>query len=79
METNQTFLVTDWTILIGAMVHVLQDRRILRMGVVETVSTDGRVIWLEQGHGFGRQVVDKGSGFQILISEQQLRSIGKLH
>lgn len=78
MGSAQYFLVNDWTILTGAIVEIRQGRQLLREGVVEAFTSDGRVVWLQQGQGFGRQLVDKGSGFTIHISEEQLKSIGKL-
>lgn len=78
MGSAQYFLVNDWTILTGATVEIRQGRQLLRQGVVEEFTSDGKVVWLQQGQGFGRQLVDKGSGFTIHISEEQIKSIGKL-
>ena len=74
----QYYFVNDWTLLTGAKVHVLLDKSFLREGLVETCTPDGNIIWLQQGYGFGRQLVDKGSGFKIHISEAQLEAIGRL-
>ncbi|MET4620721.1 hypothetical protein ABIE18_002177 [Arthrobacter sp. 2762] len=74
----QYYIVNDWNILAGAMVEIRMGRDFLREGVVESYTPDGCIVWLEQGQGFGRQLVDKGSGFNICISEDRLRAIGRI-
>jgi hypothetical protein len=78
MYKSSPLVDDDWTILIRASVEVRQDRHVLRTGVVESVTADGNIVWLALGEGLGRQLVDKGSGYQILISPNQIKSIGKL-
>lgn len=78
MGQMQYYIVNDWTILAGAMVEIRIGRDFLREGVVESHTPDGSIVWLEQGQGFGRQLVDKSSGFKIYISEDRLRAIGRV-
>lgn len=72
-------LVHDWTTLIGARVKVLHENQVVREGQVEAVTPDGRAAWLSQGGGFGRQIIDKGSGYQIIVPVEQLHAVGRTH
>ncbi len=72
-------LVHDWTILIGARVKVLHENQVVREGQVEAVTPDGRAAWLSQGEGFGRQLFDKGSGYQLIVPLEQFHALGRKH
>lgn len=83
-ESTQTspgrpVIVNDWSLLAGFQVQVRLNRWPLRYGRVEEVTRDGSALWVEAGSGFGRQLVDQGSGFQILVDPHQLAALGQRH
>lgn len=83
-ETTLTFpsrpvIVNDWSLLAGFHVQVRLNWWTLRSGRVEEVTRDGNALWIEAGSGFGRQLIDQGSGFQILVDPHQLAILGQRH
>lgn len=78
-ETSQDrpVIVNDWSLLTGFRVRVRLNRCILRYGHVEEVTSDGSALWIEAGHGFGRQLIDQGSGFQVLLEPHLLASLAQ--
>jgi hypothetical protein len=74
---DRPVIINDWSLLIGFRVHVRLNRCILRYGRVEEVSSDGNALWIEAGHGFGRQLIDQGSGFQVLLDPHLLAPLGQ--
>jgi hypothetical protein len=64
-------VVYDWSYLIGYPVQVRLAGRTLRSGQVEDVTYDGCALWLAAEPGFDRQLIDQGSGYQVLLDSDQ--------
>lgn len=65
-------IVHDWSFLTGFHVQVQLYHMDLRSGKVEEVTRDGRALWVSAGGGFGRKLIDQGSGYQVLLDPNQL-------
>jgi hypothetical protein len=65
-------IVHDWSLLTGFRVLVRRDSTILRSGQVEVVTADGQALWLAAEDGFARQLIDQGSGFEVLLEPAQV-------
>lgn len=65
-------VIHNWSLLTGYRVHVRLNRNTLRSGQVENVTSDGRALWLGADDRFGRQLIDQGSGYQVLLDPDQL-------
>lgn len=67
-------IVHDWSFLIGYRVQVRLHQDKLRSGQVEDVTHDGRALWLSAEGIFERQLIDQGSGYQVLLEPDQVAS-----
>ncbi|NQD89454.1 hypothetical protein HP499_16850 [Paenarthrobacter sp. CM16] len=59
--------VTNWRILVGQTVQVWRYNEVVDQGCVESVTYDGRVLWLAQSGPIERRLVEKerGTGLRI--------------
>lgn len=68
-------VVHEWSFLKGFRVHVLLDNVPVRTGQVEDVTSDGRTLWISAEGPFGRQLVDKTSGYRVFMEADQFASL----
>jgi hypothetical protein len=59
--------VSNWQHLPGVEVEVWKGTKLIRAGIVETVSQDGRYIWIAQNGPLNRTLFDKTGGFRVLL------------
>ncbi|WP_311212302.1 MULTISPECIES: hypothetical protein [unclassified Arthrobacter] len=64
-------LVRNGSQLTGYHVHVTLDHFHLRSGKVEEVTRDGSALRVAPEGGFGRQLIDQGSGYRVLLEAEQ--------
>ncbi|WP_104062369.1 hypothetical protein [Arthrobacter sp. 4R501] len=64
---SQPVIVHDWTLLVGYLVQVIHGCSILRTGTVEDITFDGRAPWLAAEGVLARQLIDQGSGYQVVV------------
>lgn len=59
--------VSDWRILAGQTVQVLQGKEVVDEGIVDAVTFDGSVLWLRQKGAIGRRMVikERGTGVRV--------------
>ncbi len=61
--------VTNWRALVGQTVQVWRYNEVVDQGRVESVTHDGRVLWLAQSGPIERRLVEKerGTGLRIRL------------
>ncbi|MBP2268427.1 hypothetical protein [Arthrobacter sp. Rue61a] len=59
--------VTNWRLLVGQAVQIRRDNVVVDQGVVDAVTPDGSVLWLNQKGAVGRRMVVKEHGAGIRI------------
>lgn len=57
----------EWANLVGLTVEVRKDGQMVRIGVIEDATLDRSHIWIAQEGTTGRELFDKGSGYQVWI------------
>lgn len=57
----------EWKNLVGYTVEVRRDSHRLRNGVVEAVSSDSSMLWLQFDGVHGRQLIMKTDSYEIYI------------
>ncbi|MET4541419.1 hypothetical protein ABIE37_003217 [Arthrobacter bambusae] len=62
-------VVTNWRVLVGQTVQVWRYNEVVDQGCVESVTHDGRVLWLAQSGPIERRLVEKerGTGLRIRL------------
>jgi hypothetical protein len=66
-QEERRYPINNWQRLPGVEVEVWKGTKLIRAGVVETVSQDGRYIWIAQDGPLNRTLFDKTGGFHILL------------
>ncbi|MET3904215.1 hypothetical protein [Paenarthrobacter sp. 4246] len=61
--------VTNWRVLVGQTVQVLRYNEVVDQGCVESVTYDGKVLWLAQSGPIERRLVEKewGTGLRVRL------------
>ena len=59
--------VEDWTLLPGCTIEVHSCGKVVEVGIVETVTNDGLILWLEQDGPSLRRLIEKTAGTWIKI------------
>ncbi|ASN22125.1 hypothetical protein [Arthrobacter sp. YN] len=61
--------VTNWRVLVGQTVQVWRYNEVVDQGCVESVTYDGKVLWLAQSGPIERRLVEKerGTGLRIRL------------
>ncbi|MEJ1114358.1 hypothetical protein WBN73_10545 [Paenarthrobacter sp. CCNWLY172] len=61
--------VTNWRVLVGQTVEVWRYNEVVDQGCVESVTYDGKVLWLAQSGPIERRLVEKerGTGLRIRL------------
>ncbi|MDR6988398.1 hypothetical protein J2Y66_002902 [Paenarthrobacter nitroguajacolicus] len=62
-------IVTNWNALVGQTVQVWRYNEVVDEGRVESVTYDGRVLWLAQSGPIERRLVEKerGTGLRVRL------------
>ena len=68
-DKPQSKMVTDWRPLVGQDVQIWRGNKIVDQGRVETVTADGKVLWLKQQGAIERRLVMKepGTGLRVRL------------
>ena len=66
-EESRTLVIGEWKNLVGCTVEVRRDGHRLRNGVVEAVSSDSSMMWLQFDGVHGRQLITKTDPYEIYI------------
>ena len=66
-EESRTFVSDEWKNLVECTVEVRRDGHRLRNGVVEAVSSDSSMMWLQFDGVHGRQLIMKTDPYEIYI------------
>ena len=66
-EENMTSVSGEWKHLVGCTVEVRHDGHPLRNGVVEEVSSDSSIMWLQFDGVHGRQLIMKTDPYEMYI------------
>lgn len=59
--------VRDWHLLVGAVVEVRRDGRVVRTGLLEDVTASGDIVWIAADGFDGRTMIDKREGYKLAI------------
>jgi hypothetical protein len=59
--------VRDWPLLVGTVVEVRREGRVVRTGLVEDVTASGEIVWIAADGFDGRTMIDKREGYQLAI------------
>ncbi|WP_201298454.1 hypothetical protein [Arthrobacter sp. 9AX] len=59
----------DWRTLVGANVQIRQDRTVICSGIVDTVTEDGQILWV-QSPVEGRRLFEKTELYQAWATEE---------
>ncbi|WP_284750838.1 hypothetical protein [Arthrobacter sp. efr-133-R2A-120] len=62
--------ITDWTLLIGARVEIRQQGSPVCSGHVDTVTDDGRILWLRPP-AQNRRLFEKAEFFEAWATEER--------
>ena len=57
-----------WTGLVGCEIEVYDDEKMTDWGRVDTITTDGRVLWLKQDGVRSRRMVELMAGTVVFIT-----------
>lgn len=66
-EESRTLVSGEWENLVGCTVEVRRGGHRLRNGVVEAVSSDSSMMWLQFDGVHGRQLIMKTDPYEIYI------------
>lgn len=58
----------DWLPLVGETVQIRQYGRFVRTGIVDAVTGDDGILWLEADGVNHRQLVSKAEGFEVWMT-----------
>jgi hypothetical protein len=62
--------ITDWTVLPGASVEIRQQGIAICIGHVDTVTEDGKILWLQQTPALGRRLFEKAEFYEAWATEE---------
>lgn len=57
----------DWTSLVGQRVQIKDAKRIIDAGLVEAVTPDGSILWLEPEGAVMRRLIQKLPGIELCL------------
>ncbi|MDQ0850659.1 hypothetical protein QFZ65_002597 [Arthrobacter sp. B3I9] len=61
--------ITDWSVLPGASVEIRQQGVTICNGHVDTVTEDGKILWLQQTPA-GRRLFEKAESYEAWATEE---------
>ncbi|YCK79919.1 hypothetical protein M1D89_00575 (plasmid) [Arthrobacter sp. D3-18] len=64
---KRTSFVQDWHLLVGAVVEVRWEGRVIRTGLVDDVTASGDIIWIAADGFDSRTMIDKREGYKLAI------------
>lgn len=60
----------DWNRVVGRIVELRRDGRLIRAGEVEVAAKDSSVMWLRFDGNHGRQLIAKSDNYEVILRER---------
>ncbi len=58
----------DWLPPVGEAVQIRHNNRILRTGTVDSVTSDGSILWVAASGPSQRQMIARDEGFEVWVT-----------
>lgn len=68
---NSSRQVNDWTSVDGAAAEIVQDGRTLARGVIDGVTSDGAIVWLQED-SWRRRLYERCESYEVWVARDHL-------
>lgn len=68
---NSSRQVGDWTSVDGAIAEIVKDGRTLARGIIDGVTNDGAIVWLQENTG-RRRLYERCESFEVWVTNDHL-------
>jgi len=69
-ESFMAVSVSDWSSLVGHTVELRRHGQMVRQGLVDAVTDDSTILWLQPDALHGRQLIMHADGYDVSVVER---------